>query len=189
MSRDKLLLIFFCHFLAKYGKIVVGEWSCKHTYLTGVERKLESDYQRRPDQSMPQDLAAVRTLVVAFLKKCQPNMLRLRDKEALKALITQFTSPNMLAGAPRDVKNTGMVRKVDDLGRLVVPAELRRSLGIRTDDALEIFFDPDEKRVVLQRYELKKCHFCDSQHNVNKFKDKYICEQCVSELFDTVEVV
>ena len=48
------------------------------------------------------------------------------------------------------MKSTGMVRKVDDLGRVVIPIELRRTLGIEVKDALEIFIDGD--RIILKKY-------------------------------------
>ena len=49
------------------------------------------------------------------------------------------------------MKSTGIVRKVDDLGRVVLPIELRRTLGIDVKDALEIFIDEDQ--IILQKYQ------------------------------------
>lgn len=48
------------------------------------------------------------------------------------------------------MKSTGIVRKVDDLGRVVIPIELRRTLGIGEKDSLEIFIDGD--RIILKKY-------------------------------------
>ncbi len=48
------------------------------------------------------------------------------------------------------MKSTGIVRKVDELGRVVIPIELRRTLGIAEKDALEIYVD--EERIILQKY-------------------------------------
>lgn len=50
------------------------------------------------------------------------------------------------------MRATGIVRRVDDLGRVVIPKETRKSLGIREGDALEIFTDPDEKAVCFKPY-------------------------------------
>lgn len=48
------------------------------------------------------------------------------------------------------MKSTGMVRKVDELGRVVLPIELRRSLGIKEKDAIEIYIDGD--KIILKKY-------------------------------------
>ncbi|QKY71792.1 AbrB/MazE/SpoVT family DNA-binding domain-containing protein [Lentibacillus sp. CBA3610] len=54
------------------------------------------------------------------------------------------------------MKNTGIVRKIDELGRIVLPMELRKSLDIQERDPLEIFVD--EERIVMQKYrEDKRC--------------------------------
>jgi len=79
------------------------------------------------------------------------------------------------------VKATGIVRKVDELGRVVIPIELRRTLGIAERDALEIYTDED--RIVLQKYEPTcSCIFCGSTDDVTSFKSRNICRKCVKEL-------
>ena len=55
------------------------------------------------------------------------------------------------------MKSTGIVRKVDELGRIVLPIELRRTMGIEVKDALEIYVDGDH--IVLKKYE-PSCVFC-----------------------------
>lgn len=77
------------------------------------------------------------------------------------------------------LKSTGIVRKVDELGRVVIPIELRRTLGIGEKDALEIYVDGD--RIILKKYE-PACIFCGNAESVNHFKGKVICASCVSEL-------
>lgn len=77
------------------------------------------------------------------------------------------------------MKSTGIVRKVDELGRIVIPIELRRTLGIDVKDALEIYVE-DEK-IILKKY-LPACIFCDSADDVNVIKGKNICAQCLSEI-------
>lgn len=77
------------------------------------------------------------------------------------------------------MKSTGIVRKVDELGRIVIPIELRRTLGIDVKDALEIYVE-DEK-IILKKY-LPACIFCDSADDVNVIKGKNICAQCLTEI-------
>lgn len=77
------------------------------------------------------------------------------------------------------MKSIGIVRKVDELGRIVLPIELRRTLNINEKDALEIFVDTD--RIVLQKYE-PACIFCGSADDVIVFKGRNICEECRKEL-------
>ena len=73
----------------------------------------------------------------------------------------------------------GIVRKMDNLGRIVVPIEMRRVLGISSKDDIEIIAEAD--CVVLRKYE-PTCVFCRSNENVARFKDKNICSVCISEL-------
>lgn len=77
------------------------------------------------------------------------------------------------------MKSTGIVRKVDDLGRIVLPKELRKLLHISERDPLEIFVD--NGYIMLQKYE-PTCIFCGGSDHVNGFKGKNICKNCVSEL-------
>ncbi|MDI3534034.1 MAG: AbrB family transcriptional regulator, transcriptional pleiotropic regulator of transition state [Thermosediminibacterales bacterium] len=77
------------------------------------------------------------------------------------------------------MKSTGIVRKVDELGRVVLPIELRRTLNIAKKDALEIYVDND--KIVLKKYE-PACIFCGNVDNVVNFKGKNICHDCLEEL-------
>lgn len=77
------------------------------------------------------------------------------------------------------LKSTGIVRKVDELGRVVIPIELRRTLGIQEKDALEIYVDGE--RIVLKKYE-PACIFCGSADHVSNFKGKIICADCMKEM-------
>jgi len=79
------------------------------------------------------------------------------------------------------MKSTGIVRKVDELGRVVIPIELRRTLGIEEKDALEIYVDQD--RIILRKYEPScSCIFCGNADNVIKFKGRNICNDCLQEI-------
>ena len=77
------------------------------------------------------------------------------------------------------MKSTGIVSRVDELGRIVLPIELRRTLGIDVKDALEIFVDGNQ--IVLNKYE-PACIFCNSANDIVNFKGKNICRQCLKEL-------
>jgi len=77
------------------------------------------------------------------------------------------------------MKATGIVRKVDELGRIVLPIELRRTLDIAERDPLEIYVDGTS--VVLKKYQ-PACVFCGSSKDVKVFKDKNICPSCQKEL-------
>ena len=77
------------------------------------------------------------------------------------------------------MKSTGIVRKVDELGRIVLPIELRRTLGIEVRDSLEIYVE--DSSVVLRKY-APSCIFCDDAADVVNFKGKNICPNCLKEL-------
>lgn len=77
------------------------------------------------------------------------------------------------------MKSTGIVRKVDELGRVVIPIELRRTLGIGEKDALEIYVDGE--RIILKKYE-PACIFCGNAEKVVYFKEKIICNECLSQM-------
>jgi len=77
------------------------------------------------------------------------------------------------------LKSTGIVRKVDELGRIVLPVELRRTLDIEIKDALEIYVDGNT--IILRKYE-PACIFCGNARDVFTFKDKIICQDCLEIL-------
>ncbi|MDR3588378.1 MAG: AbrB/MazE/SpoVT family DNA-binding domain-containing protein [Negativicutes bacterium] len=77
------------------------------------------------------------------------------------------------------VKSIGIVRKLDDLGRLVIPVELRRSLEIEFKDGLEIFTEND--CIILRKYH-PACILCGSNDVTANFKGKNLCPQCLTAL-------
>lgn len=77
------------------------------------------------------------------------------------------------------MKATGIVRKVDELGRIVLPIELRRTLDIAERDPLEIYVDGPS--IILRKYE-PACIFCGSSKDVEVFREKNICPVCKKEL-------
>jgi len=77
------------------------------------------------------------------------------------------------------LKSTGMVRKIDELGRFVVPMEIRRTMGINEKDALQIFTDGE--KIILTKY-APGCIFCGNVNNVQSFNGKYLCDNCIQEI-------
>ena len=77
------------------------------------------------------------------------------------------------------MKSIGIVRKVDELGRIVLPIELRRTLDIAEKDALEIYVEGSS--IVLKKYR-PSCIFCDSTKDVVVFKGKNVCPKCLREM-------
>ena len=79
------------------------------------------------------------------------------------------------------MKSTGIVRKVDELGRIVLPIELRRTLDIAEKDSLEIYVDGAS--IVLKKYQ-PACIFCADAKDVINFKGKNVCPNCIRELMN-----
>ncbi|MCC8075822.1 MAG: AbrB/MazE/SpoVT family DNA-binding domain-containing protein [Clostridiales bacterium] len=77
------------------------------------------------------------------------------------------------------MKSTGIVRKVDELGRIVLPIELRRTLDIAEKDELEIYVEGAS--IVLKKYQTS-CVFCGETDGVTSFKDKPVCQSCLQQL-------
>lgn len=77
------------------------------------------------------------------------------------------------------MKATGIVRKVDELGRIVLPKELRTVLGIDIKDPLEIF--TDNQYIVLKKYN-PACIVCGSMKELVNMNGKNICKKCVEDL-------
>lgn len=77
------------------------------------------------------------------------------------------------------MKSTGVVRKIDELGRIVLPSELRRVFGIREGDELEISVDGET--VILQK-RTDLCVFCGAESPQIEFKGRMVCQTCAGEL-------
>ena len=74
------------------------------------------------------------------------------------------------------MKSTGIIRRVDELGRIVIPKEIRSNLKIQEDSALEIF--TEGKSIILKKYEVKICENCGTRVEE---EDKF-CRYCGKEL-------
>ena len=77
------------------------------------------------------------------------------------------------------MKSLGTVRKVDELGRIVLPIETRKRLELAAGDGVEIFVEKD--RVILKKYE-PSCIFCGDADDVVTYREKKICRKCLDEL-------
>ena len=77
------------------------------------------------------------------------------------------------------MKKTGVYRRVDELGRIVLPKEIRDALEINIKDPMEIYTDGNS--VILKKLE-DNCIFCGRTKDINKFKDKTICSKCIESI-------
>ena len=77
------------------------------------------------------------------------------------------------------MKSVGIVRKVDEIGRIVIPVELRRKFGIDTGDSMEIY--TEDNSIVLKKYE-PSCIFCGDAKNIFQFGGKNICPNCAKAM-------
>jgi len=77
------------------------------------------------------------------------------------------------------MKSTGIVRKIDNLGRVVLPIELRRIFDIDKEDPVEIFVD--DNYIMLKKYQ-PACIFCNDARDVVNYRGKNICEHCLEEM-------
>jgi transcriptional pleiotropic regulator of transition state genes len=77
------------------------------------------------------------------------------------------------------MKATGIIRKVDEVGRVVVPIELRSLMGIENGDYVEIF--TENEQVILKKYQ-PSCVFCGELNNITQFRGKMVCPECIAAL-------
>lgn len=77
------------------------------------------------------------------------------------------------------MKDTGIVRRVDDLGRIVIPMELRRTLGINVKDPIAIFVEGE--RIILVKHK-DSCSICGDSHDITQVKGRAVCADCVTAI-------
>lgn len=82
------------------------------------------------------------------------------------------------------MKSTGIIRKVDELGRVVIPIEIRNKFEIAEKDPIEIYVEGSS--IVLKKFE-QNCIFCGSTKDLVKYKDKLICSKCADNLMKLKE--
>ena len=79
------------------------------------------------------------------------------------------------------MKSVGIVRKIDELGRIVLPIELRRTLDLKEKDSVEIIAEGES--IVLRKYQ-PNCIFCENSKNLIEYKGKLVCSRCVASLLE-----
>lgn len=77
------------------------------------------------------------------------------------------------------MKSTGIIRRVDELGRVVIPIELRNKFEIAEKDQIEIYVEGSN--IVLKKYE-PNCVFCGNSKNLTQYKGKLICDKCSKQI-------
>lgn len=82
------------------------------------------------------------------------------------------------------MKSTGMVRRVDELGRIVIPKEIRNKLEIDVKDPIEIYVEGNS--IVLRKY-VSGCIFCNSAKDLTNYKDKLICKKCLAQILEITD--
>ena len=95
------------------------------------------------------------------------------------------------------MKSTGIIRRIDELGRLVLPVELRRILDIKSckekgssnksdSDAVEIFVNGEE--IILRKYN-PGCHCCGSMDHLTEVLGLKICPKCLKEFAKAIDII
>ena len=80
------------------------------------------------------------------------------------------------------MKSTGIIRKVDELGRVVLPIEVRRIFDIEEKDSLEILADRDNGHIILKKTS-RMCLKCGATEDLKEIKPSYyLCDSCIQEL-------
>lgn len=77
------------------------------------------------------------------------------------------------------MKSTGIIRKVDELGRVVIPIEIRNKFDIVEKDPIEIYVDGSS--IILKKY-APNCIFCGNTKNLTTYKDKLVCSKCLDNI-------
>jgi transcriptional pleiotropic regulator of transition state genes len=77
------------------------------------------------------------------------------------------------------MKSTGIVRKIDNLGRMVIPIELRKTLNIDKKDPMEIFIDGEQ--IILKKYK-PGCEICGTMDNLVEHEGHHVCDSCIDDL-------
>lgn len=111
------------------------------------------------------------------------NALSPFSKLTITAIIIDIHKKYKDVNEGHGMKDTGMIRSLDSLGRIVVPVEIRMTRNIDIGDPIE-FFILDDEIIVLRKYTSTECTFCRSLDQVSYYKDQFICSSCLQELAD-----
>lgn len=72
-------------------------------------------------------------------------------------------------------------RRIDDLGRLVIPSDIRKYFNINSGDSVEFFVDYSQKSIIIKKYN-DSCSFCGSMNSLSSFKEHFICSDCIEKI-------
>ncbi len=86
------------------------------------------------------------------------------------------------------LKNTGMTRPLDTLGRIVIPKEMRNSMEIKTGDPIEFYVDIETGFLSMRKYIGVSCNLCSSTQDLTYFKDSFLCKTCILNLKGNIGV-
>lgn len=79
------------------------------------------------------------------------------------------------------MKLTGIIRQVDELGRIVLPKEIREQGEIKPGKSVEVFVDPEAESIILKKYQ-RGCNFCDTVEVEKIYKGQGICKECLADM-------
>ncbi|KZE71597.1 hypothetical protein AV654_05155 [Paenibacillus elgii] len=82
----------------------------------------------------------------------------------------------------QEARVTGIIRVVDDFGRIVIPTEVRRVLHLDPNVRAEYFYDDERKTIMIYKYRAKECVFCSGKQQIIYFKRLFICKPCIQSL-------
>lgn len=128
---------------------------------------------------LPKDVETLKLLLTTIIQKSMPEM-KMRDKEWCLRELDHFKL-DRITGGRHQIKATGIARKPDKLGRMVIPIELRRAYGIGPYDDVEITHDPENGWIMLEK-KIDTCTFCGNDQDLNKLNGKLLCEDCVAKV-------
>ena len=77
------------------------------------------------------------------------------------------------------MKPTGFIKKIDEMGRIVIPKNVRKTIDAEIGDSLQFFIDGDN--IIMKKFS-QSCVFCGSENNLSELNEKYICAECVAKL-------
>ncbi|MGW8958439.1 AbrB/MazE/SpoVT family DNA-binding domain-containing protein [Paenibacillus sp. NPDC055715] len=87
------------------------------------------------------------------------------------------------------MKSTGMTRPLDTLGRIVIPKEMRISMGIDIGDPLEFFKDVESGLMGIRKYYGSSCKLCNSGESLTYFRNSLLCRQCILDMKGNIGVI
>lgn len=82
------------------------------------------------------------------------------------------------------MKSTGIIRRVDELGRVVIPIEIRNKFDIAEKDPIEIYVEGSS--IILKKFE-PNCIFCGSTKNLVEYQSKLVCDKCSAKICDLID--